>query len=186
MGIIIPSTQDELEQQRLYKEDTRWDGMTWEDQYRDYLESQRGILAYILSTGRPLTELDRSELVCLLSITEPSFSKPLIQNHKPKSKSAIQFAVEAYCNETGLPDKNGFYSFLKIKIKFPKELILKNGQSYAYFFDKIVVSGVQEGVYLNHPKEGKKEGEPRWNHYSSADVCSIINKEKRRRKIISP
>ncbi|EKD97177.1 MAG: hypothetical protein ACD_23C01023G0001 [uncultured bacterium] len=105
---------------------------------------------------------------------------------KTKSKSAIQLAVEAYLDNTPEGNKAGFYTFLKDQIKLPKEVILKEDESYAYFFKDVKEKGSQEGVYLNHPKEGKKESYPAWNHYSGDDVSGIISKEKKNRRTLQP
>jgi len=104
------------------------------------------------------------------------------QERRAKSKSAIQLAVEAYLAMVPDGNKSGFYLFLKDKIKSLKEESLKDCQSYAFYFNKVTENGSREGVYLNHPKEGKKEGDPSWNHYSSNDISSIISKEKAKRK----
>jgi hypothetical protein len=90
--------------------------------------------------------------------------------------------VEAYLDGNQNGNKAGFYTFLKQQIKCPKEVTLKDGESYAYFFKEVKEKGAQEGVYLNHPKEKKKGGDPGWNHYSGDAVSSIISKEKGRRK----
>jgi hypothetical protein len=108
------------------------------------------------------------------------------EERKTKSKSAIQLAVESFLDNTPGGNKAGFYTFLKNQIKLPKEVMLKNGESYAYFFKEVKEKGSQEGVYLNHPKEGKKEGDPAWNHYSGDDVSGIISKEKNNRKTQQP
>ena len=104
------------------------------------------------------------------------------EERRAKGKSAIQLAVEAYLDGNQNGNKAGFYTFLKQQIKLPQEVTLKDGESYAYFFKEVKEKGTQEGVYLNHPKEKKKEGDPAWNHYSGDAVSSIISKEKTRRK----
>jgi hypothetical protein len=101
---------------------------------------------------------------------------------KAKSKSAIQLAVEAYLDSAHDGNKAAFYTFLKKQIKLPREVILKDGQSYAYFFKEVKEVGSQEGVYITSSKEGKKEGEPAWNHYSGNAISTIISKEKSYRK----
>lgn len=108
------------------------------------------------------------------------------EERKAKSRSTIRFAVEAYLDTASDGNKAGFYTFLKQQIKLPKEVALKDGESYAFFFKDIKEKGSQEGVYLNHPKEGKKEGDPGWNHYSGNDISGIISKEKNNRKNLQP
>lgn len=104
------------------------------------------------------------------------------EERKVKSRSAIRLSVEAYLDTAPDGNKAGFYTFLKKKIKLPKEVILKDGESYTFFFKDVKEKGSQEGVYLNHPKEGKKEGDAGWNHYSGNDISGIISKEKKNRK----
>lgn len=107
------------------------------------------------------------------------------EEHKAKSKSSIQLAVETYLNVRPNGDKAGFYSFLKQQITLEKGAILKDGESYAYFFKAVKEQGSHEGVYLQCPKEGKKEGSPGWNHYPGNAVSGIISKERNRRKKLS-
>lgn len=111
----------------------------------------------------------------------PARHKILPDEHKAKSKSAIQLAVEAFLDSTPEGNKHDFYRFLKQQLELPEKTILKNGQSYPYYFKDVKVKGNLEGVYLNHPKEKKKEGDPSWNHYTGNAVSGIIAKEKGRR-----
>lgn len=101
---------------------------------------------------------------------------------KSKRKSAIQLAVEAFLDDTPKGNKVGFYAFLKKQLNLQKEEPFKDGQPYAYYFKDVKEKGNLEGVYLQHPKEGKKEGNPSWNHYAGNEISSIISKERGRRK----
>ncbi|MGE0917524.1 hypothetical protein [Trichlorobacter lovleyi] len=101
---------------------------------------------------------------------------------KSKRKSAIQLAVEAFLDDTPEGNKVGFYAFLKKQLNLQKEEPFKDGQPYAYYFKDVKEKGNHEGVYLQRPKEGKKEGNPSWNHYSGDDISSILSKERGRRK----
>lgn len=101
---------------------------------------------------------------------------------KPKGKSAIQLAVEAFLDDSPEGNKAGFYIFLKKQLNLSQEQPFKDDQPYAYYFKDVKGRGIQEGVYLHHPKEGKKEGDPGWNYYSGNETSAIISKEKKRRK----
>ena len=101
---------------------------------------------------------------------------------KSKRKSAIQLAVEAFLDDSPEGNKAGFYAFLKKQLNLQKEEPFKDGQPYAYYFKDVKEKGKLEGVYLQHPKEGKKEGNPSWNHYAGNEISSIISKERGRRK----
>jgi len=114
-------------------------------------------------------------------------SKHVIKTSERNTKglSVIQTAVNTFLDVAPGGYKDGFYSFLKAKIKLTTEEILKDGESYTYFFKSISNSGSNEGVYLNHPKEGKKEGEAGYNHYSGRDISSLISRERgKRNKIV--
>ena len=104
------------------------------------------------------------------------------EERRPKGKSAVQVAIESFLNDHPTGTKNEFYKFLKERIKLPKGRDLKDGQSYEYYFQKVIEKGNIEGVYLNHAKEGKTEGDSGWNRYSGGAVSSLISKEKKRRK----
>lgn len=140
-----------------------------------------------------LGEVERFEAECcqeptaVKSTAAPEQAKRHVitpEERKAKKKSPIQRAVEAYIDATPDGVKAGFYTFLKKQIKLPKAVILKDDQSYAYFFKDVKEEGAREGVYLNNPKEGHKEGDPSWNHYSGNNISSIISKEKLKRKKI--
>jgi len=116
---------------------------------------------------------------CSLGKPEPAQRHVItMEERKSKSKSAIQLAVEAYLDTTPDGNKAGFYTFLKAKLKLTTEEILKDGEPYPYYFKEVKESGIKEGVYLNHPKEGKKVGKPGYNHYSGDDISSHISREK--------
>jgi hypothetical protein len=101
---------------------------------------------------------------------------------KSKDKSAIQIAIEAFLDSRPDGYKIDFYTFLKTKLKLTTEEILKDAESYPFYFKEVKEAGCKEGVYLNHPKEGKKEGTPGYNHYSGANISSLISREKAKRK----
>ncbi|MGD9685461.1 MAG: hypothetical protein AB7U43_00615 [Desulfobacter sp.] len=134
--------------------------------------------------SKPLVQeaFDRLNAVSKKQPVESKRHKITDEERKSKGKSAIQLAVEAFLDATPGGSKEGFYTFLKNQVKLPNEAILKDGESYAYFIKDVKERGAGQGVYLNHPKEGKKEGDPAWNHYSGNDVSGIISKEKKNRK----
>jgi hypothetical protein len=104
------------------------------------------------------------------------------EERKAKGSSAIQSAVNVYLDSVPDGNKAGFYGFLKAKIKLTTNEILKDGEGYDIFFKSVTESGSKEGVYLNHAKEGKKEGEAGYNHYSGGDITTLISREKGNRK----
>jgi len=99
-----------------------------------------------------------------------------------KSRSAIQVAIENYLDEAPNGKRAGFYEFLNGKLKLATEQVLKDGQSYNFYFDKPVVTGSREGVYLNGAKEGRKPGTPGYNHYNGGQISGLIAKERGRRR----
>jgi len=104
------------------------------------------------------------------------------EERKVKGLSAIQTAINAYLEVAPDGNKAGFYTFLKEKIKLTVEETLKDGESYSYFFEKVTENGSKEGVYLNHAKEGKKEGEAGYNHYSGSEITSLISRKRSKKK----
>lgn len=96
---------------------------------------------------------------------------------KAKRKSAIQLAVEAYFSEPSpVHDTDGFKSFLKKQIELPKEVTLKDGQSYPFYFDKIMTNGVK----IKQPKERNKNVKPQYD-YTNTYISGLISREKKRR-----
>ena len=132
-------------------------------------------------------QIPEDKLEATLEGFEPQ-SKPLsrhtltAEDRKPKGKSAIRSAIEAYLGSAPDGAKAGFYTFLKAKRKLTTNAILKDGEGYDIFFKSVIESGSKEGVYLNHPKEGKKVGEAGWNHYSGSGITELISREKGKRK----
>lgn len=128
----------------------------------------------------PLSEVERIEA------PPPARDRHVITERQrgKKSKSAIRVAIENYLD--GDPDGNkaGFYAFLKGKLKLTIEEPLKDGQSYNFYFNRVVARGQEEGVYLTEVKEGRKPGTPGANQYIGPYIASEISKEKKRRKDI--
>ncbi|HOO39968.1 MAG TPA: hypothetical protein PK653_00875 [Syntrophales bacterium] len=125
----------------------------------------------------PLSEVKRIE-------APPSRGRHVITESErgKKSRSAIQVAIENYLDEAPNGKRAGFYEFLNGKLKLATEQVLKDGQSYNFYFDKPVVTGSREGVYLNGAKEGRKPGTPGYNHYNGGQISGLIAKERGRRR----
>lgn len=65
--IRIPTCEELIKQIASGPEPRELVGVgSWKDEYRDYLESQKEILVYLLLTGERLSELDRTEIADLL------------------------------------------------------------------------------------------------------------------------
>jgi hypothetical protein len=134
-------------------------------------------------TTIPVAELDRYAAIINEELTTEK-KRHIIQpvERKSKAKSVIQLAISEYLDATPSGMKAGFYDFLKAKIQLTANEILKNGEGYEYYFKSVTTSGSKEGVYLNMPKEGKKEGESGYNHYAGAEITTLISREKGNRK----
>lgn len=113
--------------------------------------------------------------------TEPQLHVITPGERKHKGRSPLRLAVEAFLDEQPEGNKEGFYSFLKSRIRAEGKASLKN-ESYAFFFKSVVAEGSREGVYMWKAKEGKKEGDPGWNRYSGADISRLISRERGNRK----
>jgi len=128
----------------------------------------------------PLSEVERIEA------PPPARDRHVITERQrgKKPRSAIRVAIENYLDEEPDGNKDGFYDFLKGKLKLTREEPLKDGESYNFYFDRVVARGLEEGVFLTGLKEGRKPGTPGANHYKGAYIASEISKEKKRRKDI--